>query len=211
MLPGSRIYVRDWGPGSGPNGTLHPSLWTCEPANPPIVIRWYGSVSQTFDSGSDANGWPVSIWTDSQTAPLWEEITDEFDFSFFTIAGRSYLEIQRTSGSWSGGQYEVRYDDSPTGDYQSTIPALQDRGGLTMGDVSGGVRLASFTAPINRGDRCREELEFSMFNVNEDETLCSEDVAAWIDTPVDFNADSAADSGDMTLLLEVIDFYDSLD
>lgn len=42
-----------------------------------------------------------------------------------------------------------------------------------------------------------------MYDLNQDETVCMQDVAAWTSSPCDFNGDNAADADDLDALMYV--------
>ncbi|MEA5486624.1 hypothetical protein [Pseudanabaena sp. CCNP1317] len=211
---GNPIVTFEWGPGSGPAGTIaDPELWVCEPQTPDVVLQFYGGVEQTFPGTSD-NGWPVSIWSNAENVLSpgdMQEITNKFSFNFQTVQGRGYLKISRTTGTYSStGAYEIRYAQSPTNDYQSSITALQKRGGLTLQDVTGSPRQESFTISLVRENNCKTELLLG-FDLNADDDLCTQDVAEWMNNPVDLNGDETTCSQDVARLVQAINLYNSLD
>lgn len=211
---GNPIVAFEWGPESGPAGTiLDPELWVCEAKTPDVVLQFYGGVTQTFP-GTNDNGWPVSIWSNAENVLSpgdMEEITDKFSFSFQTTDGRGYLKITRTTGTYSStGAYEIRYAKNPTNDYQSGKPALEKRGGLTLQDVTGSPRQESFTIPLVRVNNCKTDLLLG-FDLNSDDDLCTQDIAEWMNNPVDLNGDETTCSEDVARLVQAINLYNSLD
>lgn len=209
---GNPIVTFEWGPESGPAGTiLDPELWVCEAKTPDVVLQFYGGVEQTFP-GSGDDGWPVSIWSNAENVlGSTEEITDKFSFSFESADGRGYLRISRTTGTYSStGAYEIRYAKNPTDEYQSTLSGLQQRGGLTLQGVTGSPRQESFTIPLVRVNNCKTELLLG-FDLNSDDDLCTQDIAEWMNNPVDLNGDATTCSQDVARPVQAINLYNSLD
>lgn len=60
-------------------------------------------------------------------------------------------------------------------------------------------------------DGCGELGLLEIFDVNTDDQVCSQDVAAWMNSPCDFNGDNVADSEDLSQLLVAADRFANLD
>ena len=73
--------------------------------------------------------------------------------------------------------------------------------------VGGGTapQVQTFTYRVDVTDEC-EFLLLGMFDLNDDEAITvAGDLPVWLDAPVDFNGDAAADAVDMGLLLQATD------
>lgn len=178
----------------------------CQDLSPTIFVRTYGRV---YKSGS---GKPLRVqkFVTTMSGPDWEDVPNQSDYTvtMATSAGAASQEIsiQKTTGTWTKGDYRVIYDRTLNEQVSGTGNAEI----LCADTVASGVRMATFTHEFSTYDSCGELL-LQMYDLNSDDGLCTLDIGEWAANPVDFNDDATADSADMTILYNAINLYNSLD
>jgi hypothetical protein len=102
--------------------------------------------------------------------------------------GEREVEITKTSGgsAW------------PLGDYRIVPKA----GEVTCLGAANNPDVDAFIYEFSLVDTCELGL-LMMYDLNQDDTVCMQDVAAWTSRPCDFNGDSAADAVDLDALMNV--------
>src|SRR5690606_34314710 len=144
-------------------------------------IELYGKVALSGDVDDRVN---VDVWSGS----AW--VSAGFDLNTTLVANGTSRRLRLEypgSGAWPGGDYRI----------------TAKSGKVTCTDVEGSPT-AAFEYRFTVLDGCMLSL-LSTFDLNDDDTLCAQDIAAWTTSPVDFNDDSNADGDDATLLLRAVE------
>lgn len=151
----------------------------------PITFRMYGPVSLVSGTGPHAE---VYVWDGAEWDPASFDVTT-------TIV----------SGTGSRGLRFVRSDQNAWPRDFARYMIKPATGRITSADVAGSPA-ADFEYFIEIADGCALML-LSTYDLNHDDTLCSQDIAEWTTNPVDFNNDSAADGDDVALLMGAVNAY----
>lgn len=138
----------------------------------------------------------------------WDDVTADFDIDAPTgLNGGREIVITRkpAAGLWLKGAHRVVYDRT-----LGTQSAGNGAAELVCVGVLGEPRMASFMHTIGTYDQCKGGL-VGLYDQNFDEELSVLDAGAWMASPTDLNSDAITNSTDMTILLQAIDQYSSLD
>lgn len=106
-----------------------------------------------------------------------------------TGTGEREVEVTKTSGgsAWPLGTYRI----VPKADKVTCLGAAGDP------DVD------SFIYEFSLVETCELGL-LAMYDLNQDDTVCMQDVSAWVSSPCDFTGDSIADADDLDALMNVV-------